>query len=90
MSTRKEGAALVGVGAVACAACCAAPIAGFLAAIGFGTAAGVALFGTIALVVGAIALAFVLTRRRRSHRATCELGDVLVDVTPRRSEELSG
>ncbi|MEY2582151.1 MAG: hypothetical protein QOE09_2000 [Ilumatobacteraceae bacterium] len=75
MSTRKQDAALVGVGVVACAACCAGPIIGFLAAIGFGTAAGVALFGTIALVFGAVAFVLVLGRRRRSRRI-CEPGAV--------------
>ncbi len=89
MSTRKEGAALVGVGAIACAACCAGPIVGFLAAIGLGTAAGVALFGTIALVFGAIALTFVLGHRRRSLRATCEPRPVPVDVTLQRLERRS-
>ena len=68
MSTKKESAAIVGVGAVACAACCAGPILGLLAAIGVGTAAGFALFGTVAIAVGAIATFVVLGRRRR--RAT--------------------
>ena len=68
MSTKKENAAIVGVGAVACAACCAGPILGFLAAIGLGTAAGFALFGTAAIAVGAIAIIVVVLRRRR--RAT--------------------
>ncbi len=61
---RKDNAALVGVGAVACAACCAGPILGVLAAIGLGTAVGVALWGLGALVVGLLVLA-VLVRRRR-------------------------
>lgn len=67
MSTKKENAAIVGVGAAACAACCAGPIIGFLAAVGIGTAVGVAMFGAVALVVGAIAIVVVLRRRR--HRA---------------------
>ena len=65
MSAKKENAAIVGVGVVACAACCAGPILGFIAAIGLGTAAGFALFGTAALVVGALAVVIVLRRRRR-------------------------
>ncbi len=36
MSASKENAAIVGVGAVACAVCCAGPILGILAAIGPG------------------------------------------------------
>ena len=65
MSARRENATIVGVGFAACAACCAGPILGFLAAIGLGTAAGFALFGALALVVGAAGLAFVVFRRRR-------------------------
>ena len=65
MSSNKETAAIVGVGAAASAACCAAPILGFLTAIGLGTVAGVALFGTIGLAVAAIALLIVVRRRRR-------------------------
>ena len=41
--------AIVGVGAVACAACCVGPILGSLTAIGLGTAAGVALFDSAQL-----------------------------------------
>jgi hypothetical protein len=68
MSAKTESVAILGVGAAACAACCAGPILGFLAAIGLGTAAGFALFGTTALAFGAIAIVIVLRRRRR--RAT--------------------
>lgn len=63
MSTRRENLAIVGVGA-ACVACCAGPILGVLAAIGIGTAAGFALFGSVALVLGAIVGIVVLRRRR--------------------------
>lgn len=66
MSAKKENAAIIGVGVAACAVCCAGPILGVLAAIGLGTAAGFALFGALAIVVGAAVAAFVLMRRRRS------------------------
>jgi len=79
MSTRKENATIIGVGAAACVACCAGPIIGFLAAIGIGTAAGFALFGTISLVVGALAVA-VVVRRRRRRQATCGTRPVAVAV----------
>ena len=62
MSTKKENAAIVGVGAVACAACCAGPIIGFLGALGL--LAGGAVFGTIGLAAAAIVL--LLVRRRQS------------------------
>ena len=65
MSAKNENVAVIGVGVVACAACCSGPILGFLAAIGLGSAAGFALFGTAALVLGTLAVAVVLHRRRR-------------------------
>lgn len=74
---KKDNAAIVGVGVAACAVCCAGPILGVLAAIGLGTAAGFALFGTLALVLGAALVAFVVARRRR-RAATC-----LASETPR-------
>jgi len=69
MRTKKENVAAVGVGAFACEACCAGPILGFLTAIGLGTAAGFALFGTAALAIGALATVTVLRRRRRRANA---------------------
>ena len=71
MSSKKQDVALIGTGAAACAVCCAGPILGFLAAIGLGTALGVALFGSIALVVGATATLLVVRSRRRT-RPTCD------------------
>ena len=78
MSIKNENATIVGVGPAACVACCAGPIIGFLAAIGIGTAAGFALFGTISLVIGAVAVAFVVRRRRRA--ATCSTTPTTVAV----------
>ena len=79
MSIKKDNVTIVGVGAAACVACCAGPIIGFLAAIGIGTAAGFALFGTISLVIGALAVAFVVRRRRR-RAATCSTTPTTVAV----------
>lgn len=70
MTVKKDNMAIVGVGAIACVAGCAGPILGFLAAIGFGTTAGFALFGTAAIVFGAVAIVVVLRRKRRRAR-TC-------------------
>jgi hypothetical protein len=71
MSTKKENAAIFGVGAAACAACCAAPIIGFFAALGAVT--GTALFGTIGLAVTAVVV-LVAVRRRRRQAIACATG----------------
>ncbi len=78
MSTKREAAAIVGVGAAACAACCAGPIVGFLAAIGLGTAVGVALFGTMGLAIAAIVVVILVRRRRRS--AACVSNSTVAPV----------
>ena len=70
MSAKKENATFVGVGVAACAACCAGPILGVLAAIGLGTAGGFLAVGTVALFVGAAVVALVVLRRRRRSRAS--------------------
>ena len=87
MSSKKEDAALVGVGAAACAVCCAGPLLGFLAAIGLGTIAGVAVFGSVALAIGAVAAGLVIVRRRRRSAACTPqpVVDVPVHRTARRS-----
>ena len=69
MSRQKENTAIVGVGVAACAVCCAGPILGVLAAIGLGIAAGFALFGSVAILVGAAAVALLSLRRRRRTNA---------------------
>lgn len=71
MTRRRDGAAIVGIGAAACAACCIGPILGVLAAIGLTTVAGVVLFGAAGLLVALLALVVVVRRRRRSTRAGC-------------------
>jgi Na+/melibiose symporter-like transporter len=85
---KKENAAIVGVGVAACAVCCAGPILAVLAAIGLGTAAGFALFGTLAVVIGALLIAFVVVRRRR-RAAACAMSEapetVPVELTNTRS-----
>jgi hypothetical protein len=78
---RKENATIIGVGAIACAACCAGPILGFLAAIGLGTAVGFALSGVAAIAIGAIAIAIVLGRRRhRANSCAATPGPVTVEL----------
>ncbi|MEO8264755.1 MAG: hypothetical protein ABI706_04500 [Ilumatobacteraceae bacterium] len=83
MTTKKQDVALIGAGAAACAVCCAGPMLGFLAAIGLGTAAGVAVFGAAGLVIAVIGVLVVLGRRRRPNR--CEpVSDQRVTVSQRR------
>ena len=84
MSARKENASIIGVGVAACAVCCAGPILGVLAAIGIGTVAGFALFGTFAIVVGVATMAMVVIRRRRRAQACSSSdspGPVSVELT---------
>ena len=83
MSARRDGAAIVGMGAAACAVCCAGPILGFLAAIGLGTAAGFALFGVAGLLI-ALAIELVLYIRRRRRNPTCAPAAEVVAVEPPR------
>ena len=82
---KKENAAIVGVGAAAGAVCCAGPILGVLAAIGLGTAAGFALFGTLAVIIGAVLVAFVVVRRRR-RAAACAVTETPQSVPVELSE----
>jgi hypothetical protein len=58
-----------GVELAACAACCAGPILGFLAAAGLFTALGVALLGATGLLVLVPAGIWLTARRRRQHAA---------------------
>ncbi|HEV7760693.1 MAG TPA: hypothetical protein VGO78_16930 [Acidimicrobiales bacterium] len=61
----RAGAGILGLGAVACAACCAGPIVGFLAAAGVTAVLGAVVFGIAGLTVVAVVVA-VLWRRRRT------------------------
>lgn len=54
---------ILGLGAAICAACCAGPILGFIAATGLLTASGFAFFGAIGLLIAIPGIA--LARRRR-------------------------
>ena len=80
MSGRRDGAATVGLGVVACAACCAGPIIAWVGALGLGAALGT-LVGLIGLAVAAIGAAVVVGRRRRRRRmAQCSAGSI--EATP--------
>jgi hypothetical protein len=78
--SRKENAAVVGVGAAACAACCAGPILGLLAAIGVGAAGGFWLFGVVGLLAATV-VGFVHIRRRR-RPSKCAPVEQPVEIAP--------
>lgn len=80
MSGRKDGVAIVGVGVAACAACCAGPIIGFVAALGLGAAVGFALFGALGLVAAVVAV--ILVRRLRRRQVACGPAEQIVSIDP--------
>ena len=67
-SDAKTGLGVVGAGAAACAACCAGPILGFVAASGIASLLGAVVFGAVGLLV-VLAVAALLRRRRRGPQA---------------------
>jgi hypothetical protein len=75
-STKPFG--ILGVGAAACAACCAGPILGFVAATGLLTAGGLAAFGTVGLLIAIPGVAVIV--RRRQQPSACTPTDVPVTV----------
>jgi hypothetical protein len=83
MTAKKENATILGLGAAPCAACCAGPILGILAAIGLGTAAGFLLLGSLAFLITVV----VLRRRRAIPCAPIAATPVPIELsdTPRRT-----
>jgi hypothetical protein len=82
MSPQRDRAVFLGAGTAACAACCAGPILGVLAAIGLTTAAATFLFGAVALVIaGAAVLVVLRERRNRSRTRAIDPGAVEVRLT---------
>ena len=73
---------MVGIGAAACAACCAGPILGFLGAIGLGTLTGVLLFGITGLIIGVLAIAVVIVRRRSRATACAAVPEIVAVPMP--------
>jgi len=63
----RTGAGVLGVGAVACAACCGGPVIGFLATLGLTAVLGAVVFGAVGLVIVLVA-GVVLWRRRQARR----------------------
>lgn len=75
-SAKRDGFGLVGLGVVACAACCAGPILALLGGLTVAGLASTVVIGVAGLVTAAVAaLAWLTVRRRR--RGSC--GDAEVD-----------
>lgn len=73
----KAGLRVLGIGAAACAACCAGPILGFLAATGIASVLSAVVLGVVGLVaVLAIAAVLLVRRRRQAHECTPTQGAV--------------
>jgi hypothetical protein len=68
--SHKASLGVLGAGAAACAACCAGPILGFLAATGIASVLGAVAFGAAGLLV-VLAVAAVLYQRRRRTARQC-------------------
>jgi hypothetical protein len=79
-SNTKVGLGAIGAGAAACAACCAGPIVGFLAATGIASLLGAVVFGIVGLVVVVAIAAVLYQRRRRQACATAGARSVPVDA----------
>jgi type III secretory pathway component EscU len=78
---KKQDKAMTAVAVAACGVCCAAPVLGFLSAIGLGTAVGVLRFGLVGLMFAALAIP-LLVRRRRQRRTSCVANEsVPVEMT---------
>ncbi len=85
MSAPKDAATVVGLGAAACAACCAGPIIGVVAALGLGAIAATWLFGLVGLVaVGVVATAVMHRRGTRPVECTSNEATVEIALTPTR------
>jgi hypothetical protein len=77
-SNTKASPGVLGAGAAACAACCAGPIVGLLAATGIASVLGAVIFGVVGLTI-VLAVAAVLYQRHR-HQQACAPTDGSVRV----------
>ena len=83
MSANKDTAKVAGLAVVACAACCAGPIIGFLGAVGLATALGVFLFGAAGLAVAGVGGLWWLRRRKRQRSCTASTSTPVTLSAPR-------
>jgi mercuric ion transport protein len=89
-SRPKEGAGVLGLGAAACAACCAGPIIAFLGGIAAFGAIGTLLLGVVALMIAAALIAVVVVWRRRGARCEVEPTPVVTLDSPVRRTVTQG
>jgi hypothetical protein len=77
----KASLGVLGAGAAACAACCAGPIVGFLAATGIASVLGAVIFGLVGLVVvPGVAAVLYQRRRRKVQQCAPSPGPVSIDA----------
>lgn len=75
---------ILGIGAVACLACCAGPIMALLGGLGIAGLASTLLLGAGGLLITASAIAaFIVVRRRRTTCTTPDEGPVPVGFSTR-------
>ncbi len=79
MKSNRQQLVGVGVAGVACAACCAGPVIGFLTALGIGTAVGLG-GSVLAGVIVAVAGILLVRRRRHARQAACATSSTSVSV----------
>jgi len=76
----KQGAGLFGIGAAACAACCAGPIIGVLTAAGLLTVAAYVVTGLAGLAVAVPLAAWTIRRRRARHHCAAGPEPMVVEL----------
>ena len=81
--TNKDAMSVVGVGAAACAACCAVPIMGVIAAAGLAAAVAYAAAGAIALTIAVPALVWAIRKRRAAPTCSTDPGPQPVELGAR-------
>ena len=87
MTENTKGAmSVVGVGAAACAACCAVPIMGVLAAAGVATLVAYAEVGAIALAIAVPVLIWAIHKRRTPTACSVDRGPQPVELTSARRQ----
>lgn len=75
--TTKDGFSILGLGAAACIACCAAPILAFLGGLSLAGAAATWFIGGAGLIIAALAaVAYLYVRSRRSRSCATDAGPV--------------